>query len=56
MGLARVAARVLVGGLFVGHGTQKFFGWFGGPGREGTEGMMEALQMRPARVHASPRA
>ena len=52
MGVARVAARVLIGGLFVGHGTQKLFGWFGGPGRAGTEGMMEALQMRPARLNA----
>ena len=52
MSVGRLAARVLIGGLFVGHGTQKLFGWFGGPGREGTEGMMESLQMRPARANA----
>ena len=52
MSVGRLGARLLIGGLFVGHGTQKLFGWFGGPGRAGTEGMMEALQMRPARVHA----
>ena len=52
MDVARLAARALIGGLFVGHGTQKLFGWFGGPGRAGTEGMMEALEMRPARLHA----
>ena len=52
MSVARLAARALIGGLFVGHGTQKLFGWFGGPGRAGTEGMMEALQLRPAKVHA----
>lgn len=52
MSLGRFAARALVGSLFVGHGTQKLFGWFGGPGRAGTEGMMESLQMRPAKVHA----
>src|SRR3712207_8544977 len=52
MSVGRLGARLLIGGLFVGHGTQKLFGWFGGPGRAGTEGMMEALEMRPAKVHA----
>jgi len=28
--------RVTVGALFVGHGTQKLFGWFGGEGPYGT--------------------
>ena len=50
--VGRLAARVVIGGLFIGHGTQKLFGWFGGPGRAGTEGMMDSLQMRPAKVHA----
>jgi putative oxidoreductase len=44
--------RVLIGGLFVGHGTQKLLGWFDGPGLDGTNGMMEKLGMRPARRHA----
>jgi putative oxidoreductase len=52
MSIGRLGARLLIGGLFVGHGTQKLFGWFGGPGRAGTEGMMESLGMRPAKVHA----
>ena len=52
MSVGRLGARLLIGGLFIGHGTQKLFGWFGGPGRAGTEGMMEALEMRPAKVHA----
>ncbi|WP_138759769.1 DoxX family protein [Modestobacter altitudinis] len=52
MSIGRLAARALIGGLFIGHGTQKLFGWFGGPGRAGTAGMMEALEMRPAKVHA----
>lgn len=52
MSVGRLGARILIGGLFIGHGTQKLFGWFGGPGRAGTEGMMESLQMRPAKVHA----
>lgn len=45
-------ARVLIGGLFVGHGTQKLFGWFGGGGIEGTAGMMEKLDMYPPRRNA----
>jgi putative oxidoreductase len=52
MSVGRLAARLVIGGLFIGHGTQKLFGWFGGPGRSGTEGMMESIQMRPAKVHA----
>lgn len=52
MSVGRLAARAVIGGLFIGHGGQKLFGWFGGPGRAGTEGMMESLQMRPAKLHA----
>ena len=49
----RVAeTRLVIGGLFVGHGTQKLFGWFGGPGPEGTAKTMEKLEMRPARADA----
>ena len=36
MGLFRLLARATIGLLFVGHGTQKLFGWFGGGGAEGT--------------------
>ena len=53
MSVGRLAVRAVIGGLFIGHGTQKLFGWFGGPGRAGTEGMMEALDMRPAKLHAA---
>ncbi len=52
MSVGRLAARGLIGGLFIGHGTQKLFGWFGGPGRAGTEGMMASLQMHPAKLNA----
>lgn len=52
MQLARFAARAVVGGLFFGHGTQKLMGWFGGPGLEGTDQMMHALQMHPPRRNA----
>jgi putative oxidoreductase len=36
----------------VGHGTQKLFGWFEGPGLEATGQMMESLELRPARRNA----
>lgn len=52
MDVGRLAVRTVIGGLFVGHGTQKLFGWFGGPGLEGTEEMMGALDMRPTRANA----
>jgi putative oxidoreductase len=41
-----------VGSLFVGHGTQKLFGWWGGHGPEGTGQFFEQLGMRPGRRHA----
>jgi len=49
MQLGRFIARGVIGSLFIGHGTQKLFGSFGGPGLEGTDQMMTALEMRPAR-------
>ncbi len=52
MDLGRLAARTVIGGLFIGHGTQKLFGWFGGPGLDGTEGMMRSLRLYPPRVNA----
>ena len=46
--------RAVVGGYFVGHGTQKLFGWFGGNGLEATGGFFEAqLGMRPGKAHAA---
>jgi putative oxidoreductase len=52
MSVAKLAARGLIGGLFVGHGTQKLLGWFGGPGMAGTQSMMESLGMHPTRRNA----
>jgi putative oxidoreductase len=52
MSVGRLVERGLIGGLFIGHGTQKLFGWFGGPGRTGTEGMMASLSMHPAKANA----
>jgi putative oxidoreductase len=44
--------RLVVGALFIGHGTQKLFGWFGGHGVEGTGGFMESLGYRPGKQYA----
>ena len=52
MKLLVLIARVLIGGLFIGHGTQKLFGWFGGYGPDGTGGFFESLGIRPDRQHA----
>ncbi|MEA2333046.1 MAG: putative oxidoreductase [Thermoleophilaceae bacterium] len=52
MNAGRLIARLTIGGLFVGHGTQKLFGWFDGPGPEGTAEMMENLGLRPPREQA----
>jgi putative oxidoreductase len=52
MKLGRLLARLAIGGLFIGHGTQKWFGWFEGPGLETTSATMESLGMRPGRRNA----
>lgn len=52
MKAGRLIARAVIGGLFIGHGTQKLFGWFDGPGPEGTAGMMESLGIEPAKPNA----
>ena len=53
MDVGRLFLRGVVGPLFVGHGTQKLFGWFDGHGLEGTGGFFESLGMRPGKRHAS---
>lgn len=39
--------RLVIGLLFVGHGAQKLFGWFGGYGLNGTGGWFESIGMKP---------
>jgi putative oxidoreductase len=50
--LGLVMLRVLVGGLFIGHGAQKLWGWFGGHGLNGFAGWLESIGLRPARFWA----
>ena len=38
--------RVVVGLAFIGHGTQKLFGWFGGYGPQGTGGFFASQGYR----------
>ncbi len=52
MKLGLTLLRTVLGLLFVGHGTQKLFGWFGGHGPEGTGQFFESLGLRPGRRHA----
>src|SRR5690242_17676657 len=52
MQIGRLLLRLIVGGFFFGHGTQKLFGWFGGRGLDATAGMFEKLGLRPAHRNA----
>lgn len=52
MDIALLVLRAVVGLYLFGHGAQKLFGWFGGPGQAGTAGFMSKLGFRPARLWA----
>jgi putative oxidoreductase len=52
MKIGRLILRLVIGGYFFGHGTQKLFGWFGGYGPEGTGQFFESLGLRPGKRHA----
>src|SRR3954447_11920282 len=45
--LGLLIIRLVVGILFIGHGAQKLFGWFGGFGLKGTGGWFESIGMKP---------
>ncbi|SFA44238.1 putative oxidoreductase [Parageobacillus thermantarcticus] len=44
--------RLVFGLTFAGHGAQKLFGWFGGPGLKGTAGWMESIGLKPGKAMA----
>jgi putative oxidoreductase len=51
--LAPFIVRLAQGSLMAGHGAQKLFGTFGGPGLEGTSEFMEMLGLKPSRPWAT---
>lgn len=52
MSIGSLTVRGVIGPLFIGHGTQKLFGWFGGHGLEGTAGFFEHIGLRPGTRNA----
>lgn len=45
--LGLLLVRVVIGVLFMGHGAQKLFAWFGGYGPKGTGGWMDSIGIKP---------
>jgi putative oxidoreductase len=52
MNIGRLLLRITVGSIFIEHGTQKLFGWFGGHGPDGTGQFFESIGLRPGRRNA----
>ena len=52
MNIGLLVLRLVFGLLLVGHGGQKLFGLFGGPGLDGTGGFFHSLGFRPGKPMA----
>jgi putative oxidoreductase len=52
MKLGRLLLRGALGAVFISHGAQKLFGWFGGHGLNATAEGFESMGMRPGRLNA----
>jgi putative oxidoreductase len=53
MSLGIFIIRLVIGLIFMGHGFQKLFGWFGGYGIEGTGGFFESIGLKPGKTMAA---
>jgi putative oxidoreductase len=49
-------SRLVLGLSYAAHGAQKAFGWFEGPGPQGTAGLMDSLGFKPGEKYASAAA
>ena len=52
MKIGRLMLRAAMGGFFIGHGTQKLFGWFGGQGLKKQAESFESMGLKPGILHA----
>lgn len=52
MEIGLLLLRLTVGLTLAAHGAQKLFGWFGGPGLDGTGQALETFGFQPGRRHA----
>jgi len=52
MDIGLVLLRLTTGLILAAHGTQKLFGWFGGPGLDATGQFFETIGFLPGRRHA----
>lgn len=52
MNTGLLVLRLVIGLLLVGHGSQKLFGSFGGPGLDGTAGFFQSIGFRPGKPMA----
>ena len=50
--MGRLLLRMVIGAFFVGHGTQKLFGWFGGKGAKATGEIFESAALGPGERNA----
>ncbi|GIU91582.1 MAG: hypothetical protein KatS3mg011_0488 [Acidimicrobiia bacterium] len=50
--VALLVLRLVLAVVFIGHGAQKLFGWFGGHGISGTAAFFEQIGYRPGRALA----
>jgi len=53
MNIGLLLLRLAVGLTVAAHGAQKLFGWFGGPGLDGTGQFFEMIGFRTGRRHAT---